>query len=162
MDHRIIPGERVTIDILARELGVSPTPIREALARLGSDGLVRKRAMAGYRATPLLTRAEFEELFELRLLLECPAAARASARVTAGGLEVDALAGDAELPEHLSGDGYAGHTAFTAQGDLFHKRVDLEAARDRHRAAFDHTSRPPATVDRTPSGPTARPGHPRS
>jgi DNA-binding GntR family transcriptional regulator len=123
MDHRIAPGERVTIDALARQLAVSPTPIRETLARLESEGLVRKRAMAGYSTAPLLTRAEFEELFELRLLLECPAAERAARRQAAGDLDVETLAKEADLPEQLSGDGYAGHAAFTAQDALFHERV---------------------------------------
>jgi DNA-binding GntR family transcriptional regulator len=124
MDHRIAPGERVTIDALARQLAVSPTPVREALARLEADGLVRKRAMAGYSTTPLLTRAEFDDLFEMRLLLECPAAARAAGRVTEReGVDVDSLAADAELPDRLDGDGYAGHAAFTAQDARFHERV---------------------------------------
>lgn len=121
MDHRIAPGERVTIDALARQLAVSPTPVREALARLEADGLVRKRAMAGYSTTPLLTRAEFDDLFEMRLLLECPAAARTAARVDT--VDTDSLAADAELPDRLDGDGYAGHAAFTAQDARFHERV---------------------------------------
>ena len=45
MDHILPPGERVNIDALARELDVSPTPVREALARLEADGLVRKRPL---------------------------------------------------------------------------------------------------------------------
>lgn len=121
MDHRIAPGERVTIDALARQLAVSPTPVREALARLEADGLVRKRAMAGYSTTPLLTRAEFDDLFEMRLLLECAAAARTAARV--GAVDTDSLAADAKLPDRLDGDGYAGHAAFTAQDARFHERV---------------------------------------
>ncbi len=121
MDHRIAPGERVTIDALARQLAVSPTPVREALARLEADGLVRKRAMAGYSTTPLLTRTEFDDLFEMRLLLECPAAARTATRVDA--VDTDSLAADAELPDRLDGDGYAGHAAFTAQDARFHERV---------------------------------------
>jgi hypothetical protein len=72
------------------------------------------------------------------------AAARASARVTAGGLEVNALAGDAELPEHLSGDGHAGHTAFTVQGDC---------------STSASTSKPPATGTAPHS--TTPHGHPR-
>ena len=75
MQHTLAPGDRLNIDALARELEVSPTPVREALARLESDGLVRKRPLAGYTATPLLTRQEFEELFDMRLVLE-PATAR--------------------------------------------------------------------------------------
>jgi DNA-binding GntR family transcriptional regulator len=126
MDHRIAPGERVTIDALARQLAVSPTPVREALARLESDGLVSKRAMAGYSTTPLLRRAEFEELFEMRLLLEGAAAARAAARRADGTLsDADAavIAAEADLPDRLTGSGYAGHSAFTAQDALFHERV---------------------------------------
>jgi DNA-binding GntR family transcriptional regulator len=126
MDHRIAPGERVPIDALARQLDVSPTPVREALARLESDGLVRKRAMAGYSTTPLLTPTEFEDLFEMRLLLEVPAAARAARRRADGGLTGDAvnsLAGDADLPDRLTGDGYAGYAAFTARDARFHERI---------------------------------------
>jgi DNA-binding GntR family transcriptional regulator len=124
MDHRIAPGERVTIDALARQLAVSPTPVREALARLEADGLVRKRAMAGYSTTPLLTRAEFDDLFEMRILLECPAAARAAEHAAQhDGVDVDSLAAEAELPDRLDGDGYAGYAAFTAQDARFHERV---------------------------------------
>jgi DNA-binding GntR family transcriptional regulator len=126
MDHRIAPGERVTIDALARQLAVSPTPIREALARLESDGLVRKRAMAGYSTTPLLSRPEFEDLFEMRLLLECAAAARVARRRADGDLgdqDVDDLVEEADLPDSIAGDGYAGHAPFTAQDTLFHERV---------------------------------------
>jgi DNA-binding GntR family transcriptional regulator len=52
MDHVIPPDERVNIDALARRLDVSPTPVREALARLEADGLVSKRPLAGYTTTP--------------------------------------------------------------------------------------------------------------
>ena len=40
--HEILPGERVNIDALALQLGVSQTPIREALARLESEDLIAK------------------------------------------------------------------------------------------------------------------------
>ena len=80
MDHAVAPGEKINIDALARRLQVSPTPVREALARLESDGLVRKRALVGYTASPLLSRAEFEDLIEMRLLLE-PAAAPSPAAI---------------------------------------------------------------------------------
>src|SRR3712207_4453999 len=84
MDDVLAPGERVSIDRLARELAVSPTPLREALARLESDGLVRKEAMRGYSVAPLLTAREVAELYELRLLLEPWAARRAAERADAG------------------------------------------------------------------------------
>ena len=59
LDHGIAPGEHVGIDELARELAVSQTPIREALARLESDGLVIKIPLRGYEATDLLSVQPF-------------------------------------------------------------------------------------------------------
>jgi DNA-binding GntR family transcriptional regulator len=66
----IAPGARLNIDQLARDLHVSPTPLREALARLEAEEVVVKRPLAGYLATPLLTRSGVAELFDLRLQLE--------------------------------------------------------------------------------------------
>ena len=87
MDHEIAPGARVGIDALSRALKVSPTPVREALARLESDGLVVKRALSGYRATQLLSRQGLAELFEMRLLLEPRAAALAADNATENQLD---------------------------------------------------------------------------
>lgn len=70
MDQHIEPGSRVNIDKLARDLGVSPTPVREALARLEADGLVIKEPLRGYSIAPLLGMRAFEELYEVRMLLE--------------------------------------------------------------------------------------------
>ncbi|MGM7421767.1 GntR family transcriptional regulator [Cellulosimicrobium sp. CpK407] len=78
MSQRIEPGSRVTVDALARELGVSQTPIRDALNRLEADDLVVRVPNAGYRIPPQITRDRFEDMLEARLLLE-PAAARMAA-----------------------------------------------------------------------------------
>lgn len=64
------PGERLNIDQLARDLHVSPTPLREALARLEAEEVVVKRPLAGYHATPLLTQTGVSELFDLRIQIE--------------------------------------------------------------------------------------------
>ncbi|MEO3923799.1 GntR family transcriptional regulator [Micromonosporaceae bacterium B7E4] len=135
MDHAVAPGERINIDALARRLEVSPTPVREALARLESDGLVRKRPLAGYTAAPLLTRTEFDELVEMRLILETASARRVAERFarrptdggdgsggsdgTAG--ELAELRREAELPDQIPGtEGFAAIAAFTAQDARFH------------------------------------------
>src|SRR6187431_2104111 len=70
MDGTIPPDERLNAGELARRFDVSPTPVREALARLEADRLVEKHALKGYRTTDLLAEKELIELFELRLLLE--------------------------------------------------------------------------------------------
>jgi DNA-binding GntR family transcriptional regulator len=75
----IAPGARINVDTLARELGVSQTPVREALSRLEAEGLVLKTHLIGHRAGPQLTRAQIEQLFELRLMIE-PAGAAMAAR----------------------------------------------------------------------------------
>jgi DNA-binding GntR family transcriptional regulator len=70
MDGRLEPGATVSIDGTARELDVSPTPVREALARLEHTGLVRRVALKGYRVAPVFTREDFAELMEARLVIE--------------------------------------------------------------------------------------------
>jgi DNA-binding GntR family transcriptional regulator len=134
MDHAVAPGARINIDALARQLEVSPTPVREALARLEADGLVRKRPLAGYTAAPLLTRAEFEELVEMRLILEPPAASRAATHSAAS--DVDRLRAEADLPDpQPEAEGYAGIAAFTAQDARFHNLVaELAGNRMLHEA----------------------------
>jgi len=84
----IAPGARITIDTLARELGVSPTPVREALSRLEAEGLVLKTHLVGHRAGPQLNRAEVEQLFELRLLIEPAGAAMAARQLDDSSREV--------------------------------------------------------------------------
>lgn len=70
VDGRLEADEPLNIDALARTMQVSPTPIREALARLEATGLVVRAALKGYRVAPLFTQAEVTELMDARLLLE--------------------------------------------------------------------------------------------
>jgi DNA-binding GntR family transcriptional regulator len=75
----LAPGRPVRQDSLAASLGVSKIPVREALARLESDGLVQCNPRRGFEVPPL-TAAEAEEIFELRLQVEPTAAAQAAAK----------------------------------------------------------------------------------
>lgn len=97
----IAPGARITVDGLVRELEVSQTPIREALGRLEGEGLVVKTHLVGYSATPQITRRHFDELYELRLLLEPDAARRAARRVDEGSMR--RLTGTAEQMRRSDG-----------------------------------------------------------
>jgi DNA-binding GntR family transcriptional regulator len=81
MSLDISPGMRITVDGLVRELEVSHTPIREALGRLEGEGLVVKTHLVGYSAAPQITRQRFDELYELRLLLEPDGARHAALKV---------------------------------------------------------------------------------
>jgi DNA-binding GntR family transcriptional regulator len=127
MDQVIEPGSRASIDGIARQLNVSPTPVREALARLESEGLVVKKALKGYTAAPLLDSDGLRQLFEMRRLLE-PYAARNAA----GELNADALQQLAELCEAMHRSGEAAHTGedrfkdykdFANQDAEFHRLI---------------------------------------
>ncbi|MEO3769185.1 GntR family transcriptional regulator [Micromonospora sp. B9E7] len=122
MDHLLPPGERVNIDALARELDVSPTPVREALARLEADGLVRKRPLSGYSTTPLLSRAEFDDLFDVRQLLEGATAARAATHASTEARQRVSAEAAASIDVE-AGDGYRRHAAFTALDAKFHDLI---------------------------------------
>lgn len=70
MDGDMEAGSPVSIDGMAKELGVSPTPVREALARLESTGMVVRVALKGYRVAPLLTPEQLDQLMEARRVIE--------------------------------------------------------------------------------------------
>jgi DNA-binding GntR family transcriptional regulator len=69
--HVIVPGQRLQEASLALQLGVSRTPVREALARLESEGLIAADGRSF--VVPVLSDADVDEIYELRGLLE-PAA----------------------------------------------------------------------------------------
>jgi DNA-binding GntR family transcriptional regulator len=63
-------------------MGVSQTPLREALARLAAERLVFFEPYKGYSVTPLLTLRQLTELMHVRRLLETDAARLAAHRIT--------------------------------------------------------------------------------
>ena len=81
MTVQIAPGERIAIDTVARQLGISQTPIREALSQLEAEKLVSKMPNVGYRASPQMSREEVQDLYALRLLIEPYAAGRAAEKM---------------------------------------------------------------------------------
>jgi DNA-binding GntR family transcriptional regulator len=77
VDLRLAPGEPLREATLAERLGVSKTPIREALTRLEQEGLVETTSFKGAVVTRY-SRQDLLEIYELRELLE-NAAVRAAA-----------------------------------------------------------------------------------
>lgn len=69
------PGSRLTEEQLARELGVSRTPVREALYRLQRDGYLDVLFRAGWQVRPL-DFAQLDELYDVRIVLELAAVRR--------------------------------------------------------------------------------------
>jgi DNA-binding GntR family transcriptional regulator len=112
MSLRLPPDTRVSVDSLARELGVSQTPIREALSMLEANGLVSKRHFAGYATSPRMDRAQLDELFEFRLLIEPHAACKAAEMMS-----------DADMGLLASGDSAPSHDAFADMDTEFHRLI---------------------------------------
>lgn len=75
------PGQRLKQQELARTLGCSPVPVREALHRLAAEGFVVIDPQRGARVADFNSR-ELEEIYEVRTLLEGRAAERAAERMT--------------------------------------------------------------------------------
>jgi DNA-binding GntR family transcriptional regulator len=83
---RLEPGKRLKEDELARELGISRTPVREALRVLQSEDLVVATPNRG-AVVRAHAAEELEDLYDLRALLEGHAAHRAAERVTDAQIE---------------------------------------------------------------------------
>jgi DNA-binding GntR family transcriptional regulator len=69
VDGRLPAGERINEVHLSRQLGVSRTPLREALARLAQEGALRSIPHIGYFVREL-TLEEFEEIYPIRMMLD--------------------------------------------------------------------------------------------
>jgi DNA-binding GntR family transcriptional regulator len=79
------PGVRVSDDALAREIGVSRSPVREAIGQLASEGLVEYRPRRGCFVR-IPSRQEMQDLYEARIALESFAAGKAATRASKGDL----------------------------------------------------------------------------
>lgn len=101
---------------------MSGTPVREALARLESEGLVSRLPLRGYRVTELLTRKELADIYGLRSLLEPPSAAAAAAVMTSefATALTDELA---TCPSAPAGSTYEGYKALTAHDARLHELI---------------------------------------
>ncbi len=81
LDSEFGVNEQLPVGALSERLHISRTPIREALLRLESEGLVRAASRVGYFVQGI-TRQALSELFELRALTEGYAAEKAAAMVS--------------------------------------------------------------------------------
>jgi len=78
LEHSLPPATKVNIQQISKELGVSATPVREALRQLQGDNLLVGASHKGYATTDVLDEQGVRALFEFRLLVE-PWAARVAA-----------------------------------------------------------------------------------
>ncbi|WP_233515462.1 GntR family transcriptional regulator [Marinitenerispora sediminis] len=118
LDGTLAPGSAIGQEEIAARLGVSITPVREALRRLESDGLISYRAHRGATVSELGSDA-VEELYLLRAAVEGLTARLAAARVTD-----DQLARLREVHQRmLDADAESDARALAQDSRLFHQMV---------------------------------------
>ncbi len=126
IDGRLAPGQRLKEVQLAQELGISRTPIREALLLLQAEGLVEASPNRGSAVRAYDVR-ELEDMYELRAVLEGQASRRAASRITPEAVaelrascdRFEKLVAAAEVPGRL--------TELVRENALFHD-VILDAS----------------------------------
>ena len=100
LDRRLEPGEKLSDLQLSRELGVSRTPVREALHRLVQEGVVHTAPNRGFYVA-LFEPRDVAEIYEVRATLEGMALGLAAPRLAVDELE-EALAGLASVERELA------------------------------------------------------------
>lgn len=126
LSHLFRPGERLRIEDIAEKLGVSLTPVRQAIQRLSNEGLIEIHPRSGTYVAKL-SAEDIEETFDIRCALECLAAEKAAARISPAQ-----LARMKSLLESLSHEpsDEAGVRRHEADNSAFHAML-LEAAANR-------------------------------
>lgn len=69
LGNKILPGERIREDLIAEEMGISRTPVREAINQLVAEGLVVNLPRKGLFALEISVQ-EIEKMIEVRVVLE--------------------------------------------------------------------------------------------
>jgi len=119
LDRTCKPGEKLNVDALARELSVSSTPIRESLGRLVAEGLARSEPFVGFFVANMPSRDYYEQLYDLRLVIEPWAAAETARRRPPGILALMQESVDAMKQGTLS-KRYARYRGFAEADEAFH------------------------------------------
>lgn len=81
LENELKPGSQLNIEEISRELSISRTPIREALLRLRQSGLVYSASRVGFFVSGI-TKIDFDNIFELRQLMEGYAAGKSATIIT--------------------------------------------------------------------------------
>lgn len=123
----LTPGQRLPESLLVEITGVSRTPVREALARLLSDGFVETTPNQGARVATWSLKT-IEEVFAVRVLLESHAAERAASRLTEGQILAMTEAQD-RLEQAVLEEDPEYEVIFSEMNLIFHSTI-FEAAHE--------------------------------
>lgn len=123
LDQRLAPGQRLNIDALSRECGISTSPLREALVRLVAEGLVTLSANAGFSVTAVPDEVHMAHLLEYRLMIESYCACQGALRRDASSLQNMRTATDGMAEMRKKGVGYRQFRAYLALEQSFHQAL---------------------------------------
>ena len=155
-EFRLLPGDRFTENETAERLGVSRTPLREALYRLQREGYLQVYFRSGWQVLPL-DFERFEQLYDLRIILELSAVQKICEAETSPQLlnlrenwlvdELDRL-DDGKLVSELDEAFHQGLVAATGNREMVRVHQDLtEQIRLIRRLDFTKPHRIVATYD---------------
>jgi DNA-binding GntR family transcriptional regulator len=129
------PGEIYSASSLADSLGVSATPVREALIDLANAGLVEPVRNRGFRVV-VLNDGDLDEIFQLRTLLEVPSVGRVAGSLGAAHVErLQAVVANLENAAELVTQMRDQQRLFGLRG-IVHSEAFLSSAFE-HRAILD-------------------------
>lgn len=133
LSGQLTPGSWLREGDIAAEVGVSRTPVREALRRLDAEGLVELVRNRGAKVADWLSE-DLDEMFQLRGLLEGFGAGLAATRITAA--ELDLLEASTDRMAHEIATG-APNDQIVASNHEFHMMVATAAGSVRLRQVID-------------------------
>src|SRR5262245_6036304 len=136
LDQSLSPGTRLNIDALSRECGVSSSPLREALVRLGSEGLVVFEANMGFYVAPVPDETQMKHLLEYRLVLESYGARAGAAQANEETLAIMRKATDSMAAMRAKGVSYKQYRAYFELEQTFHQAIVDSAANPVISAAY--------------------------
>lgn len=134
LDRQLRAGEKLSDLRLSDELGVSRTPVREALQRLVQDGIARAEPNRGFYVASFAP-ADVAEVYELRAVLEAMALRLAAPHLSAAELRQDLA--EVERFEHLIDQATSSEELLRIAGEFlqsdraFHRRLVERANRKR-------------------------------
>ena len=136
-DFRLVPGDRFSEAEIGARLGVSRTPVREALFKLRNEGLLDVESKSGWFVRPI-DFSKLEQLYDLRVLLEVASVARLCARAEPAP-QLDALKAVWLVPV---GERLADGSQVGALDEQFHATLVRAAGNDEiSRVHWDVTER---------------------
>jgi len=119
-------GERLTEERLSRNLGLSRTPVREAIRRLTLEGFISRQG--GYTTqVARFPEDEMRQAFDIRQMLEGYACERAALKATAAEIEEISTLSQT-ISRHTPPQNAEDHAAISEANEAFHRKI-VEVAR---------------------------------